>query len=60
MREEAEGEERTRRVCGRPGSLVKSEEEVCIGTERDPGPARAITASGGRESAGRGPRRVEE
>lgn len=44
----------------RLGSLDESEEGVCIGSERDPGPARPIAALGDRARKGRGPRRAEE
>lgn len=57
MREEAEG---VHAASARLGSLDESEEGVCIGTKRDPGPARPIAALGDRTRAGRRPRRAEE
>lgn len=57
MREEAEG---VHAVSARLGSLDESEEGVCIGTKRDPGPARPIAGLGDRTRAGRRPRQAEE
>lgn len=54
------GGRRVHAASARLGSLDESEEGVCIGTERDPVPARPIAALGDRARAGRGPRRAEE